>query len=145
MMSEFKKFIARGNVVDLAVGVIIGAAFGKIVSTLVDGILMPPIGLLLRGVDFSNLMIVLDRSHGIPKSLADAKANSIPVLAYGQLITDCISFVIVGFAVFLLVRGFNRLKERPAPEAAPTTKACPFCVSPIPIQATRCPHCTSQL
>src|SRR5438132_2056149 len=110
MLQEFRKFIERGNVVDLAVGVIIGAAFGKIVTSLVDGILMPPIGLLLRGIDFSNLMWVLDESKGHPISLADAKAKSIPVIAYGQLISDLISFLVVAFVVFLIVRQVNAMK-----------------------------------
>jgi large conductance mechanosensitive channel len=145
MWTEFKKFIARGNVIDLAIGVIMGAAFGKIVGSLVDGVLLPPVGLLLKGVDFSNLMVVLDSSKGIPKSLADAKANSIPVIAYGQVLTDAVSFVIVAFVVFLIVRAVNRMNE-PAPAPAPAaTKECPFCASPIAIKATRCPACTSQL
>jgi large conductance mechanosensitive channel len=146
MWTEFKTFIARGSVVDLAVGVIIGAAFGKIVTSLVDGILMPPLGLLLQRIDFSNLMVVLDYSKGVPKSVAEAKANAVPVIAYGQLITDFISFLVVAIAVFLLVRMFNRIKrEEAAAPAPPSTKECPFCVSPIPIKATRCPQCTSEI
>ena len=148
MWKEFRDFIARGNVMDLAVGVIIGAAFGRIVTTLVEGIMMPPIGLLLGGVDFSGLMYVLDTSKGIPASLADAKARGIPVIAYGQLINDMISFLIVALAVFLLIRQVNRIKsglDQPAPGAAPTTRDCPFCASAISIKATRCPHCTSAI
>lgn len=145
MWQEFREFIARGNVIDLAVGVIIGAAFGKIVTTLVEGVLMPPIGLLLGGVDFSSLFQVLDTSNGMPASLADAKAKGIPVIAYGQLINDVISFLIVAFAVFLLVKQVNRIKRSAGPPAAPATKDCPFCASPIPIRATRCAHCTSEL
>ena len=144
MWQEFKKFVARGNVVDLAVGVIIGAAFGKIVTSLVDGILMPPIGLMLRGIDFSNLMWVLDESKGPPASLADAKAKSIPVIAYGQLITDLISFLVVAFVVFLIVRQVNALKAEPAPPS-PTTKNCPYCLTQASIKATRCPACTREL
>jgi large conductance mechanosensitive channel len=133
---------------DLAVGVIIGAAFGKIVTTLVEGVLMPPLGLLLGRVDFSSLFVVLDRSKGIPASLSEAKAQAIPVIAYGQLINDVIGFLIVALAVFLLVKQVNRIKsaiDRPAPSAEPVTKECQFCASTISIKATRCPNCTSQL
>ena len=144
MIKEFKEFIARGSVIDLAVGIIIGAAFGKIVTTLVEGVLMPPLGLLLGQVDFSSLFFVLDRGGEIPASLLDAKERGIPVIAYGQLINDIISFIIVGFAVFLLVKQVNRMK-RPVPVAAAATKDCPFCASAIPLKATRCPNCTSQL
>jgi large conductance mechanosensitive channel len=144
MLKEFKEFIARGNVIDLAVGIIIGAAFGKIVTTLVEGVLMPPLGLVLGQVDFSSLFLVLDRGGEIPASLLDAKERGIPVIAYGQLINDVISFLIVGFAVFLLVKQVNRMK-RPVPVAAASTKDCPFCASAISLKATRCPNCTSQL
>jgi large conductance mechanosensitive channel len=144
MLKEFREFIARGNVIDLAVGVIIGAAFGKIVTTLVEGVLMPPIGMLLGGVDFASLFLVLDTSKGVPASLADAKANGIPVIAYGQLINDIISFLIVALAVFLIVKQVNRLK-RAEPPADVTTRDCPFCATPIPVRAKRCPHCTSQI
>ena len=142
MWKEFREFIARGNVMDLAVGVIIGVAFGKIVTTLVEGVLMPPIGLLLGNIDFSSLFVVLDSSKGIPASLADAKAKAIPVIAYGQFVNDVISFLIVALAVFLIVKQVNRIKG-PAPAA--TTKDCPYCATAIPLKATRCPHCTSQL
>jgi len=148
MWHEFRKFIARGNVIDLAVGVVIGAAFGKIVTTLVEGVIMPPIGLLFGPIDFSSLFIVLDRSKGIPASLADAKTKGIPVVAYGQFINDVIGFLIVAVAVFLLVRVVNEIKdtmEGPPPAAAPATKECPYCASAIPLRATRCPHCTSDL
>ena len=148
MWKEFRDFIARGNVVDLAIGVIIGAAFGKIVTTLVEGLIMPPIGLLLGGVDFSSLFYVLDASKGIPVSLTDAEAKGIPVLAFGQFANDVISFLIVALAVFLLVKQVNRIKsavDRPAPGASPSTKECSFCASTISIKATRCPQCTSQL
>ena len=147
MFKEFRDFIARGNVIDLAVGVILGAAFGKIVTSLVEGIIMPPLGMLLGPVDFSSRFIVLDGSKGIPASLAEAKTKGIPVLAYGQFINDVISFVIVALAVFVLVKNVNRLKEAiegPAPTAA-TTKECPFCASTISLKAKRCPNCTSQL
>src|ERR1051326_8934332 len=110
IFKEFRDFIARGNVIDLAVGVIIGAAFGKIVTSLVEGILMPPIGMLLGKVDFTNLFIVLDHSKGLPASMADAKAKGIPVLAYGAFINDCISFLIIAFVIFLIVRAVNRVK-----------------------------------
>jgi len=147
MWKEFRQFIARGNVIDLAVGVIIGAAFGKIVTDLVDGIIMPPIGLVLKRVDFQSLFFVLDYSKGTPASLADAKAKGIPVVAYGQMFNDILSFVIIGLVVFLIVREVNKIKsavEHPEP-GAPTTKDCPFCASAISVKATRCPHCTSQL
>ena len=144
MWNEFRTFIARGNVIDLAVGVIIGAAFGKIVTSLVEGVLMPPLGLLIGRVDFSSLFQVLDTSKGVPASLGDAKAQGIPVIAYGQFINDVIGFLIVAAAVFLLVKQVNRLK-RETPAATPAEKQCPFCVSTIPLPATRCPHCTSQL
>jgi large conductance mechanosensitive channel len=145
---EFRDFIARGNVIDLAVGVIIGAAFGKIVTTLVEGIIMPPVGLALGRIDFSSLFYVLDASKGVPASLADAKAKGIPVITYGQFINDIISFLIVALAVFLLVKQVNRIKsafDKPAPSAAPTTKDCAYCATAIPIKATRCPNCTSEL
>jgi large conductance mechanosensitive channel len=148
MLKEFRDFIARGNVVDLAVGIILGVAFGKIVTSLVEGVIMPPIGLLLGRIDFSSLFLVLDDANGIPRSLAEAKEKGVPVIAYGQFITDVISFVIVGFVVFLLVKQVNRIKgsiESPKPAAAPATRDCPFCATAIPVRATRCPHCTSAL
>lgn len=144
MLKEFREFIARGNVMDLAVAVIIGAAFGRIVTALVEGVLMPPIGLLLGGVDFSSLFLVLDSSQGMPASLADAQARGIPVIAYGQFINEIVSFLIVALAVFLVVRQVNRLKREPAP-VMPDTTECRYCASTIPVKATRCPNCTSQL
>ena len=143
MFKEFKEFIARGNVVDLAVAVVIGAAFTKIVTSLVEGLIMPPIGLLLGKVDFSSLFVVLDESKGVPVSLADAKAKAIPVLAYGQFFNDVISFLIIALVVFLIVRQVNRLWSKQ--DEAPTTKDCPHCLSTIPLMATRCKDCTSQL
>jgi large conductance mechanosensitive channel len=149
MLKEFRDFVARGNVMDLAVGIIMGAAFGRIVTTLVEGVLMPPIGLLLGRTDFSGLFLVLDSSKGLPESLADAKTKGIPIIAYGQFINDIVSFLIVALAVFILVKQVNRLKAEfekpPAPAAAPSTKECQFCMSTIPIRATRCPQCTSSL
>jgi len=148
MLKEFRQFIARGNVIDLAVGVIIGAAFGKIVTTLVEGVIMPPIGLLLNRVDFGSLFWALDSSKGVPQSLAEAKTKGIPVVAYGQLLNDVIGFLIVAFVVFMLVKQVNRLKDaatRQEEAAAPATKECPFCASAISVKATRCPQCTSQL
>jgi large conductance mechanosensitive channel len=148
MYKEFRDFIARGNVIDLAVGVIIGAAFGKIVTTLVEGILMPPLGLVLGRVDFSSLFFVLDAAKGLPVSLADAKAKGIPIIAYGQLLNDIIGFLIVALAVFLLVKQVNRIKssvDRAKAAESPTTKECQFCASTISIKAKRCPECTSQL
>lgn len=146
MWNEFREFIARGNVIDLAVAVIIGAAFGKIVTSLVEGVLMPPIGLLLKRVDFSSLFYVLDRSKDIPVSLADAKSKGIPVLAYGSFINDVINFLIIAFVIFLVVKGVNRIKSKQeVPPGEPTTKDCPYCLSTIPIKATRCAHCTVDL
>jgi len=144
MLKEFKAFIARGNVMDLAVAVIIGAAFGKIVTTFVEGVLMPPLGMLLGKVDFSSLFVVLDHTKGSPDSLAKAKELGVPVVAYGQLLNDVVNFVIVAFAVFIMVKQANRLKG-PEPAAAPATKECPFCASAIPVKAKRCPQCTSTL
>ena len=147
MWKEFRDFIARGNVMDLAVGVIIGAAFGKIVTTLVEGILMPPIGLLLGSVDFSSLFVVLDASKGIPASLTDARARGIPVVAFGQFFNDVIGFLIVAVAVFFIVKQVNRIKssvDTPAAAGA-VTRECQFCASTISIKASRCPNCTSEL
>jgi large conductance mechanosensitive channel len=148
MLKEFRAFIARGNVLDLAVGVIMGAAFGKIVTTLVEGIVMPPIGLLLGRIDFSALFVTLDFAKGYPASLADAKAKGIPVVAYGQFINDIIGFVIIAFVVFLLVKQVNRIKAATVPAEElilPTHKECPYCASQILKKAQRCPNCTSQL
>ena len=149
MLKEFRDFVARGNVLDLAVGVIVGAAFGRVVSSLVQGVLMPPLGLLLGRTDFSGLFLVLDRSKDLPATLKEATDKGVPVIAYGQFINEIVSFLIVALAVFLLVRQVNQLKRRlegPPPAApAPATKDCPFCTSAIAIRATRCPQCTSQL
>ena len=146
MLKEFKEFIARGNVIDLAVAVVIGAAFGKIITSLVEGIIMPPIGLLLKGVDFASLFYVLDQSKGIPASLADAKAKGIPVIAYGSFINDIVNFLIVAFVIFQIVKIVNRIKSKQeAPAAGPTTKDCPYCLSTIPLKATRCAHCAVDL
>lgn len=144
MFREFAEFIKRGNVMDLAVAVIIAAAFGKIITTLVDSIIMPPIGLLLGGVDFSSLFINLSDKPR-PASLAAAKAEGIPVVAYGQLLNDLVTFVIVAFVVFLIVRAVNRLKSKQATDAAPTTKDCPHCLTTIPLKATRCAACCLDL
>jgi len=144
MWSEFRAFIARGNVMDLAVAVIMGAAFGRIVSTLVEGVIMPPLGVLLGRIDFSSLMIVLDSSKGVPASLADARTRGIPVVAYGLLLNEVVSFLIVAFVVFVLIKQVNRIKGTP-PAPAPATRECPYCASGIPLKATRCPHCTSSL
>jgi large conductance mechanosensitive channel len=145
MFKEFKEFIARGNVIDLAVAVVIGAAFGKIVTSLVEGIIMPPIGLLLGKVDFASLFYVLDTAKGTPASLAEAKAKGIPVVAYGQFINDLIYFLIIAFVIFLVVKAYNHLKSKQATDAGPTTKDCPFCLSTIPLKAMRCKDCTSEL
>ncbi|MDH7490499.1 MAG: large conductance mechanosensitive channel protein MscL [Anaerolineae bacterium] len=142
MLKEFKEFAMRGNVVDMAVGIIIGAAFGKIVTSLVNDIIMPPIGLLLGGVDFSNLYLNL--SGGSYASLAEAKAAGAATINYGVFLNTVLDFIIVAFAIFLVVPAINRMKRQPAP-AEPTTKDCPFCLSKVPIKATRCPFCTSEL
>ena len=141
MLREFRAFIDRGNVVDLAVAVVMGAAFGRIVTALVDGVLMPPLGLVIGRVDFSSLFVTLDTSKGVPLSLAQAKESGIPVIAYGALVNEIVHFLIVAFAVFLLVRQVNRLR---APVAAPT-RPCPRCLSAIPVAATRCAACCVDL
>ena len=148
MLKEFKEFALRGNVVDMAVGIVVGAAFGTIVTSLVDDIIMPPIGLLLGGVDFTNLFMLLKAGSpaGPYASLADAQAAAAVTINYGVFINVVISFLIVAFVIFLLIRNINRMKrEEEAPPAEPTTKECPYCLSTIPINATRCPQCTSQL
>jgi large conductance mechanosensitive channel len=145
MFKEFREFIARGNVIDLAVAVVIGAAFGKIITSVVEGVIMPPIGLILGKVDFASLFYVLDSTKGVPASLADAKAKGIPVVAYGQFLNDVINFLIVAFVIFLVVKAYNRLKSKQAAGDAPTTKDCPFCLSTIPLKARRCKDCTSEL
>jgi large conductance mechanosensitive channel len=142
---EFKNFAVRGNVIDLAVGLIMGAAFGKIISSLVADIIMPPIGLLLGGTDFANLYVVLKGDVPVGTALADAKAIAgVVTLNYGVFLLAIIDFIIVAFIMFLLVKWINSLKP-PAPAAPPATKECPFCRSAVHIEAKRCPHCTSQL
>jgi len=143
MFAEFKKFIMRGNVLDLAVGVIIGGAFGKIVASLVNDILMPLIGLAMGGIDFSGLFIALDGgTYENIQAALDAKAG---VLAYGAFIQNIIDFLIIAFVIFMIIRSVNKLSEKPAEQApaAPTTKDCPYCASAISTKATRCPNCTS--
>jgi large conductance mechanosensitive channel len=148
MFKEFREFAVKGNVMDMAVGIIIGGAFGTIVGSLVRDVLMPPLGLLLGGVDFSNIFIVLKEGAqaGPYATLAAAQAAGAVTVNLGLFINTCISFLIVAFAVFLMVRTLNRLKKaEAAAPAAPTTKDCPFCATAIPIAAVRCPHCTSEL
>jgi large conductance mechanosensitive channel len=143
MFREFKTFIMRGNVVDLAVAVVMGAAFGAIVTSFVNDLLMPPIGVVLGGVNFNDLFVSLSgRSYA---SLAAAKAAGAPTLNYGAFINTVINFVIIAFAVFMLVRVVNRLQGPPPPPAAPTTRDCPQCAMAIPLRARRCPHCTSEI
>lgn len=146
MFKEFKEFALKGNVIDMAVGIIIGAAFGTIIKSLVDDVLMPPIGLLLGNVDFSNLFAVIKEGKvaGPYASLAAAKAAGAVSINIGVFINTIISFLIVAFSVFLVIRNVNRFKKEPAPAEA-TTKDCPFCFTAIPIKASRCPHCTSEL
>jgi len=148
MLKEFKEFAMRGNVVDMAVGIIVGAAFGTIVSSLVSDIIMPPIGLLLGKVDFTNLFVVLKEgiTIGPYAALAEAQAAGAVTLNYGLFINTLISFIIIAFTVFLLIRSINKLKRKEeAQSVEPTTKECPFCLSTISIKATRCPYCTSEL
>ena len=141
MWKEFKEFIARGNVIDLAIAVVIGAAFGKIVTSLVEGVIMPPIGLLLGKVDFANLFIDLSGQH--PVSLAEAKAKGLPVIAYGNFVNDVITFLFIVLVIFLIIKAINRLRAAPPPP--PNTKDCPRCLTAIPIAATRCAACCSDL
>ncbi|MCJ7442310.1 MAG: large conductance mechanosensitive channel protein MscL [Thermoanaerobaculaceae bacterium] len=142
MFKEFKEFAMRGNVLDMAVGIIIGAAFGRIITSLVNDVIMPPIGLLLGKVDFSSLFINLS---GTPyASLADARKAGAAVIGYGAFLNTILDFVVVAFVIFLLIRQVNKMKKEPAPAAA-TTRECPYCLSVIPLKATRCGHCTAQL
>jgi large conductance mechanosensitive channel len=146
MFKEFKAFALRGNVLDLAVGIVIGAAFGTIVKSLVDDVIMPPIGLALGNVDFANLFALLKAGPKAPPpyaSLADAQAAGAVTINYGQFVNNVVTFIIVAFAVFLVVRLANRLKPQDA-SGAPTTKDCPYCRMAIPVGATRCPHCTTE-
>jgi large conductance mechanosensitive channel len=147
MFKEFKEFAMRGNVVDMATGIIIGGAFGTIVKSLVDDVIMPPIGLLLGGVDFSNLFIVLKNgtTPGPYAAVANAKAAGAVTINYGLFFNSMISFLIVAFAVFILIKGLNTLSRKPEAAAEPTTQNCPYCATSIPMEATRCPHCTSEL
>jgi large conductance mechanosensitive channel len=150
MLKEFREFAMRGNVVDMAVGIILGAAFGAIVKSVVDDVIMPPIGLLLGNVDFSDLFITLRQgaaAAGPYATLELAKKAGAVTLSYGAFFNTIISFIIVAFSVFLLVKGMNKLKrqQEASPAAAPTTKECPHCLSSIPIKATKCAHCTSSL
>ncbi len=144
MFKEFKEFAMRGNVLDMAIGIIIGAAFGKIITSLVSDVIMPPIGLLLGKLDFSNLYINLS---GQPyASLSAAKAAGASTINYGIFVNTIIDFVIVAFVIFLLIRQVNKMKRQPEVAAAvPTTRECPYCLSVIPVKAVRCPHCTSEL
>jgi large conductance mechanosensitive channel len=139
MFKEFKQFAMRGNMVDLAVAFIIGAAFGKIITSLITDVIMPPIGMLLGKVNFADMYINLTKTPY--KSLADAKAAGAPVISYGMFLNDVLDFVVVAFVVFLIVRSINKFKK----EETATTKACGYCLSTIPLEATRCPHCTSEL
>lgn len=149
MLKEFKEFAMKGNVVDMAVGIVIGGAFGTIVKSLVDDVLMPPIGLLLGGVDFSNMFVLLKagQTAGPYASLADAKTAGAVTMNLGLFMNAIISFLIVAFSLFTVIKGMNQLRreEAAAPSPAPTTKDCKFCCSPIPLKATKCPHCTSQV
>jgi large conductance mechanosensitive channel len=141
MLREFKEVIARGNVIDLAIAVVIGAAFGKIITSLVEGVIMPPIGLLMGKVDFSSLFI--DLSGQNPASLAEAKQKGLPVIAYGTFLNDVIGFVIIAFVIFLMVKGINRLKAAPPPPA--NTRDCPHCLTAIPLAAKRCAACCADV
>ena len=144
MLKEFKEFAMKGNVLDMAVGIIVGAAFGKIITSFVGDVLMPPIGLLLGKVDFSSLFINLSGQSFA--TLAEAKKAGVATINYGLFLNTVLDFLIVAFVIFLLIKQVNRLKREPAPApAAPTTKDCPYCFSAIPIPAVRCAHCTSQL
>ncbi len=146
MLKEFKEFAMRGNVVDMAVGIIIGAAFGAIVKSLVDDVIMPPIGMLLGNVDFANLFVVLrdGAAAGPYAALAEAKKAGAVTINYGLFVNTILSFLIVAFSVFLLIRGMNRLKKQEE-SAAPDKKECPRCFTEIPLKAARCPNCTSEL
>ena len=146
MLKHFKEFVMRGNVLDLAVGIIIGAAFGAIVKSLVDDVLMPPLGLALGNVDFTNLFMVLKegaKAAGPYTTLAEAKAAGAVTLNFGVFLNSVVTFLIVAFAIFMVVRAANRLQPKPAP--APAMKDCPYCKMPIPLGATRCPQCTSEI
>jgi large conductance mechanosensitive channel len=147
MLKEFKEFAIKGNAVDMAVGIIIGAAFTSIITSLVKDIVMPPISLLTGGLDWSNKFIILRDAHdgGVYKTAADAAKAGAITWNYGNFVTLIVNFVIVGFCIFLLVRALNRMKQPKSRDAAPVSKECPFCSMTIPIKATRCPHCTSEM
>ena len=147
IVKEFKEFAMRGSVLDLAIGIIIGGAFGKVVSSMVNDVLMPPIGRLMGNINFADLFINLDSTKGPFDSLAKAKEAGAAVISYGVFINTVIDFIIVAFCIFLMIKAMNALrkKEAPAPAPAPTTKECPYCLSTIPIKATRCSHCTSEV
>ncbi|HUJ90744.1 MAG TPA: large conductance mechanosensitive channel protein MscL [Syntrophorhabdales bacterium] len=148
MLKEFKEFAMKGNMLDMAVGIVIGAAFGLIITSLVADVIMPPIGLLLGNIDFANIFSVLKegKTPGPYATVAAAKAAGAVTVNWGVFINTIINFLIVAFAIFLMLKGFNRMRrEQEAPPAAPTTKDCPYCLSEIPIKATRCPQCTSEL
>ena len=147
MFKEFKEFAMRGNVVDMAVGIVIGAAFGGIVNSFVSDVIMPPVGLFLGSVDFSSLFLVLKEGKvaGPYESLAPAKAAGAVTLNYGVFFNTIISFLIITFAVFLLIKNINRMKKKEDASAVPTTKECPYCLSAVPLKAVRCPQCTSEL
>lgn len=148
MLKEFKEFAMRGNVIDMAVGIVIGAAFGAIVKSLVADVLMPPIGLLMGNVDFSNLFIVIKEGAAAAPyaTVADAEKAGAVIVKYGVFLNTIISFIIIAFAIFVLIKNINRLKrEEEAPPPEPTTKECTFCFTTIPLKASRCPNCTSEL
>ena len=147
MLKEFKEFAVKGNMVDMAVGIIIGVAFGAIIGSLVSDVLMPPIGLLLGNVDFSNLFLVLKegKTVGSYATIAAAKGAGAVTLNYGLFVNTVVNFLIIAFAIFFVVRNINKLKKKEVPPAVPTTKECPHCLSTIPIQAKKCGHCTSEL
>lgn len=143
LLKEFRDFAMRGNIIDLAVGVIIGVAFGKIVDALVTNVVMPPLGLLTGNIDLSDRVLILSRQSFA--DLAAARAAHVPMISYGVFLNAVINFLIVSFTIFICVRTINRIHRKPEPPPAPPAKDCPFCCSSIPLQATRCPHCTSAL
>jgi len=148
MFKDFKEFIMRGNVIDMAVGIVIGAAFGIIIKSLVEDVIMPPIGMLLGSVDFTNLFLILKEGSvaGPYASLVDAKKAGAVTINYGMFINTVISFLIIAFTIFLVIRNINKLRrEKEVPSPVPTTKECPYCLSAVPIKATRCAYCTSEL
>ena len=147
MLKEFREFIMRGNVIDLAVGVIIGAAFGGVVTSLVNDVIMPPIGLALGQVDFKDLFVLLKEgtTPGPYATVAAAKAAGAVTLNWGAFVNTVINFLIVGFAIFMIVRAVNKIHKKPEPAPAAPTKECPYCLSSVPLKATRCAHCTSEL